>query len=190
MGREKKGWPVSKKYWGSDWENTKIGLWPKSGMLAPFVCVCVRGVFFTLNRSFYPSTSSTTIVRADSSILEERSQSYATEILLSLSFIFTNPPEDEKKEKKATYQVPGTRYAVSTAVGNAMPCHNNNKLDTTGTTYTFYAMKKWKETIREENKRAKAKIRYTWSVCAKISHILKPSNNASLERWSVHENVR
>ena len=42
-------------------------------------------VFFTLNRSFYPSTSSTTSVRADSSILEEIqvlwSQSYATEIL-------------------------------------------------------------------------------------------------------------
>ena len=42
-------------------------------------------VFFTLTRSFYPSTTSTTSVRADSSILEEIqvlwSQSYATEIL-------------------------------------------------------------------------------------------------------------
>ena len=42
-------------------------------------------MFFTLNRSFYPSTSSTISVRADSSILEEIqvmwSQSYATEIL-------------------------------------------------------------------------------------------------------------
>ena len=42
-------------------------------------------VFFTLNRYFYPSTSSTTSIRTDSSILEEIhimwSQSYATEIL-------------------------------------------------------------------------------------------------------------
>ena len=42
-------------------------------------------VLLTLNRSFYPSTSSTTSARADSSILEEIqvlwSPSYATEIL-------------------------------------------------------------------------------------------------------------
>ena len=67
-------------------------------------------VFFTLNRSFYPSTSSTTSVRADSSILlliEEIqvlwSQSYAIEILRC--------------------HVPG--YAVSTAVSNVMPCHHS-----------------------------------------------------------------
>ena len=49
---------------------------------------CVPGdvcVFFKFNRSFYPSTSSTTSLRADSSILEDIkvlwSQSYATEIL-------------------------------------------------------------------------------------------------------------
>ena len=46
------------------------------------LCVCS---LFTFNRSFYPSTSSTTIDRYDSSILEEIqvlwSQSYATEIL-------------------------------------------------------------------------------------------------------------
>ena len=57
---------------------------PKSwhGREVDLVYVCV---FFTLNRSFYPSTSSTTSVRADSPILEEIqvmwSQSYATEIL-------------------------------------------------------------------------------------------------------------
>ena len=48
----------------------------------PGTVVCV---FFTLNRYFYPSTSSATSVRADSSILEEihvlSSQSHATEIL-------------------------------------------------------------------------------------------------------------
>ena len=48
-------------------------------------CCCWVCVFFTSNRSFYPSASSTTNVRADSSILEEIqgmwSQSYATEIL-------------------------------------------------------------------------------------------------------------
>ena len=37
------------------------------------LCVCVCFVmFFTLNRSFYPSTSNTTSVRADCSILEQR----------------------------------------------------------------------------------------------------------------------
>ena len=46
---------------------------------------CNVCVFFTLNTSFYPSTSRTTSVRADCSILEETqvpwSQSYVTEIL-------------------------------------------------------------------------------------------------------------
>ena len=51
--------------------------------LVTLIRVCV---FFILNHSFYPSTSSTTSVHADSSILEEIqvllwSQSYATEIL-------------------------------------------------------------------------------------------------------------
>ena len=72
---------------------------PGLTLLVPHYCfVCV---FFTLNRSFYPSASSTTSVRADSSILEEIqvmwSQGYATEI---------------------------ATYAISTAVGNAMPCHH------------------------------------------------------------------
>ena len=40
----------------------------KSYIAAAAAAACV-GLFFTLNRSFYPSTSSTTIVRADSSIL-------------------------------------------------------------------------------------------------------------------------
>ena len=48
-----------------------------------------------------------------------------------------------------TYQVPW--YAVSTAVGSAMPCH----LDTTGTTYIFYEMEKRKETIKEKTKTKK-----------------------------------
>ena len=66
------------------------------GIALPSVLYCIRGnvvalrVFFPLNRSFYPSTSSTISVRADSSILlyillEDiqvlLSQSYATEIL-------------------------------------------------------------------------------------------------------------
>ena len=59
-------------------------------------------VFFTLNRSLYPSTSSTTRVRADSPILQEiqvlRSRTYATGIHVTC--------------------------AVSTAVGNAKPCHH------------------------------------------------------------------
>ena len=54
-----------------------------SGCLDLACCVCV---LFTLNRSFCPSTSCTTSVRAESSILEEIqvmwSQSYATEIRL------------------------------------------------------------------------------------------------------------
>ena len=49
-------------------------------------CIAAVCVFFTLNRSFYPSTSITS-VRADSLVLEEIqvmwSQSYATEILHS-----------------------------------------------------------------------------------------------------------
>ena len=49
----------------------------------------------------------------------------------------------------ATYRVLGTRYAVSTAVGNAMPCHHNI-VDTTGTTYTFYEK-------RNEKKQSKRK---------------------------------
>ena len=52
----------------------------RSSPVFKYVCV-----FFTLNRSFYPSTYSTTSGRADSSILEEIqvlwSQSYAVEIL-------------------------------------------------------------------------------------------------------------
>ena len=63
-------------------------------------------VFFTLNRPFCPSTSGTTSVRADSSILEEirvmLSQSYATVAEIST--------------------LPRTRHAVNT-MGNAMPCH-------------------------------------------------------------------
>ena len=73
------------------------------------------------------------------------SQNYATEVLRC--------------------HVPGTRYAVSTAVGNcfffifflllfllvpfiifahnAMPCHDTT-VDTTGTTYTFYEIEKRK----------------------------------------------
>ena len=35
--------------------------------------------------------------------------------------------------------------------------------------------------------RANANIRYSWSVCVKISYILKPSNTPRLERCSVHE---
>ena len=53
--------------------------------VAVAAAVILQCVFFTLNRSFYPSTSCTTGVRADSSILEEIqvmwSQSYAAEIL-------------------------------------------------------------------------------------------------------------
>ena len=49
--------------------------------------------------------------------------------------------------------LPRTRYAISTAVGNAIPCHHTiNSLDTTGTTYTFYEMEKRKETIKEKTK--------------------------------------
>ena len=62
-------------------------------------CVCV---FFTLKYSFYPSTSSTTSARADYSILEE--------ILLY-----------GHKTTSQRYYV--ATYAVSTAVGNTMPCH-------------------------------------------------------------------
>ena len=45
----------------------------------------------------------------------------------------------------ATY-IPGTWYAVSTAVGNAK-CHVIIP-DTTGTTYVFYEIDKRKETLR------------------------------------------
>ena len=65
-----------------------------------YVCV-----FFTLNRSFYPSTSSATSIRADLSILEEI-------------------PWYKLCGHKATPQIDYVAtYAVSTAVGNAMPCH-------------------------------------------------------------------
>ena len=65
---------------------------------AYYVCVV-----FTLNRFFFPSTSSTTSVRADFSILEE------IQILRC--------------------HVPGIWYAVS-RVGNAMPCrHTDNRYD-------------------------------------------------------------
>ena len=66
-------------------------------------------VFFTLNRSLYPSTSCTTSVRADSIILliEEMqvpwSQSYATEILRCHVC---------------------NKHCRPWAVGNAMPCHH------------------------------------------------------------------
>ena len=73
-------------------------------------------VLFTLNRSFYPSTSSTTSARANASILEEMqvmwSQSYAKSIL----------------EYVATY---------AGAQQRAMQCHVII-LDTTDTACTFY----------------------------------------------------
>ena len=78
--------------------------------IEPHLSVCVLHNE-PLYEYFYPSTSSTTSARADSSILEEIqvlwSQSYATEILLYV----------------ATYQLPGTWYSVNTAVGNATSCH-------------------------------------------------------------------
>ena len=56
--------------------------YPPSPLKNHSLCICV---FFPLNRSFYPSTSSTTRVRADSSIVEETqvlwSQIYTAEIL-------------------------------------------------------------------------------------------------------------
>ena len=91
--------------------------------------------FFTSNRPFYPSTSSTTSVRADYSILEDIqvmwSHSYATEM--------------------PGTTLPRTRYAVSSAVGNAMSSY---QLDTTGTTYTFYETGK-KEAIKNKTKTRK-----------------------------------
>ena len=42
-------------------------------------------------------------------------------------------------------------YAVSTAVGNAMPCHHTTyTVVTTGTTYTFHETEKRKGTIKEK----------------------------------------
>ncbi len=93
-------------------------------------------MFFTLNRSFYPSTFSTTSVRAGSSILEEIqvlwAQSYATEILRC-------------------------HVGRSTAAEWAMQCHVII-LDTTGTTYIFYDRETKGNNQREnKNKEDKSK---------------------------------
>ena len=60
-------------------------------------------VFFTFNRSFYLSTSSKTRIRADSSILKKRYKLCG------------------HKDTRQRYYV--ATHAVSTVVGNAMPCH-------------------------------------------------------------------
>ena len=70
------------------------------------VCVCLH-----IKQFFYPSTSSTTNVRADCSILEDTSH-VVTKLRHRQQRYFVAP------------------YAVSTAVGNAMPCHHTiNKYD-------------------------------------------------------------
>ena len=52
--------------------------------------------------------------------------------------------------------LPRTRYAVSTAVGNAMACHHIPGIllrYTIRTTYTFYELEKGKKTIKDETKK-------------------------------------
>ena len=49
-------------------------------------------------------------------------------------------------------------YAVSTAVGNAVPC-SSYILDTTGTTYTFYVIEKQKKQSKKEKTNRKRKRR-------------------------------
>ena len=66
------------------------------------------------------------------------------------------------------YYVPGTRYAISTAVNNAMPCHHTTAVDMTGRIYTFYEREKTKEheeqtkkkenTSKEKNKKDRKKL--------------------------------
>ena len=118
---------------------TAAAVGTKRALTASAVCV-----FFTLNRSFYPSTSSTTSVGADSSIVEEIQvlwpQSYAPEILRC------HLPGTLVCSKHCSWQC------------NAMSlvtCLHTIKygVDTTGTTYTFYEIEKRKERKRKQSQR-------------------------------------
>ena len=95
-------------------------------------CACV---FFTIiNRSFYPSTSGTTSVRAVSSILEEVqllwSQRHATEILRCQVC-----SKDSCGQCNALFII----------------------LDTTGTTYTFYKKRNKSEQSKRKQKKTNRK---------------------------------
>ena len=91
-------------------------------------------VFFTFNRSFYPSKSSTISARADSSILEETSS------------LVTKLRHRDNTLARTSYT------EITAAVGNAMSCHHTILIDTTGTIYTFYDINKRKETEQTAKK--------------------------------------
>ena len=107
-------------------------------------------VFFTLNRDFYPSTYSTTSVRADSSILEEIQALWSTK----LRHRVTKFPRMQPKAQQWAMQSHASSYWILVAKGTTCTLYKIEKRKETNKT------NKNKEDESEEKKRKKNKKKW------------------------------